>query len=73
NHLQKEFDASISIVKHKIKVEIRKSSIPLDIKPKPILNEVSQEIGFIYPKYRPIRFQIIRNINKQSKSCYNNI
>jgi len=45
----------------------------LDIKPKPILNEVSKEIGLIYPKYRPIKFQIIRNINKQSKSCYNNI
>jgi len=34
NNLEKEFDASISIVKHKIKDEIKKSSITLGIKPK---------------------------------------
>jgi len=34
NHLKKEFDASASILNHKIKDRIRKSSIPLDIKTK---------------------------------------
>jgi len=29
NHLDKEFDASISITNHKIKEEIRKRSIPM--------------------------------------------
>ncbi|KAL6602089.1 hypothetical protein U3516DRAFT_67470 [Neocallimastix sp. 'constans'] len=27
--------------------DVRKSSIPLGIKPKPIFNEISQEMGFI--------------------------
>ena len=36
NHLEKEFDASVSITKHKIKEEIRKSSIPMNLKPKHI-------------------------------------
>ena len=65
NHLEKEFDASVSITKHKIKEEIRKSSIPMDLKPKHIYNEVSQEMGFICPEYNSIRSQIIRKINKQ--------
>ena len=65
NHLEKKFEASISITKHKINEEIRKSSIPMDLKPKHIYNEVSQEIGFICPEYNSIRSQIIRKINKQ--------
>jgi len=44
NNLEKIFDTSVSIAKHKIKDEIRKGSISLSIKPKPILNEVSQEM-----------------------------
>jgi len=55
---------SILIAKHKIKEEIKKNSIPMDIKPKHILNAVSQEMGFICPEYSTIRSQIIRNINK---------
>ncbi|KAG4085627.1 hypothetical protein H8356DRAFT_1298361 [Neocallimastix lanati (nom. inval.)] len=55
NHLEKEFDVSISIAKYIIIDEIRKSSIPL----------VSQEMGFICPKYKTIKFQIIRDINKE--------
>ena len=65
NHLEKKFEASISITKHKINEEIRKSSIPMDLKLKHIYNEVSQEIGFICPEYNSIRSQIIRKINKQ--------
>ncbi|KAL6604412.1 hypothetical protein U3516DRAFT_558150, partial [Neocallimastix sp. 'constans'] len=60
NYLEKEFDVSISISKHKINDEIRKCSIPLGIKPKGIFNEVSQEIGFICPEYKTIKF-----LNKQ--------
>ncbi|KAL6616826.1 hypothetical protein LY90DRAFT_520016 [Neocallimastix californiae] len=35
-HPGKEYDASVSIVKHKMKNEIRKTSIPFDINPKHI-------------------------------------
>ncbi|ORX61817.1 hypothetical protein BCR32DRAFT_251741 [Anaeromyces robustus] len=65
NHLEKEFDASLSLIKHKIKEEIRKSTIPMDLKPRRIYNEVSQNMGFICPEYDTIRSQILRNINKQ--------
>ncbi|KAG4091529.1 hypothetical protein H8356DRAFT_1360816 [Neocallimastix lanati (nom. inval.)] len=65
NHLEKEIDVSISVAKHKIKEEIKKNSIPMDIKPKHIFNAVSHEIGLICPEYSTIRSQIIRNINKQ--------
>ncbi|KAG4081658.1 hypothetical protein H8356DRAFT_1438523 [Neocallimastix lanati (nom. inval.)] len=65
NHLEKEIDVSISVAKHKIKEEIKKNSIPMDIKPKHIFNAVSQEMRLICPEYSTIRSQIIRNINKQ--------
>ncbi|KAG4102918.1 hypothetical protein H8356DRAFT_1420747 [Neocallimastix lanati (nom. inval.)] len=65
NHLEIEIDVSISVAKHKIKEEIKKNSIPMDIKPKHIFNAVSQEMGLICPEYSTIRSQIIRNINKQ--------
>ncbi|KAG4108085.1 hypothetical protein H8356DRAFT_1416434 [Neocallimastix lanati (nom. inval.)] len=51
NHLKKEIDVSISLAKHKIKEEIKKNSIPMDIKPKHIFNAVSQEMGLICPEY----------------------
>ncbi|KAG4099318.1 hypothetical protein H8356DRAFT_1666667 [Neocallimastix lanati (nom. inval.)] len=35
-HPGKEYDASVSIIKHKMKNEIRKTSIPFDINPKHI-------------------------------------
>ncbi|KAG4108042.1 hypothetical protein H8356DRAFT_1334490 [Neocallimastix lanati (nom. inval.)] len=65
NNLEKEFDASVSITKHKIKEKIRKSSIPLDIKPKRIFNAVSQKIEFICPEYKIIKSKLTININKQ--------
>jgi len=65
NHLEKEYDASLSLTKYKIKKEIRKSKTPLDLKPKRIYNEVSHEMGFECPEYKSVRSQIIRNINKQ--------
>ncbi|KAL6630774.1 hypothetical protein U3516DRAFT_793046 [Neocallimastix sp. 'constans'] len=65
NHLEKEIDVSILVAKHKIKEEIKKKSILMDIKPKHIFNAVSQEMGLICPEYSTIRSQIIRNINKQ--------
>ncbi|KAG4086378.1 hypothetical protein H8356DRAFT_962718, partial [Neocallimastix lanati (nom. inval.)] len=64
DHLKKEFNASISIIRHKINDEIRKRSIPLSVKYKSIFNGVSQKIEFICPKYNAIKFQITRNINK---------
>ncbi|KAL6601855.1 hypothetical protein U3516DRAFT_802221 [Neocallimastix sp. 'constans'] len=65
NHLEKEIDVSVSVAKHKIKEEIKKNSISMDIKLKHIFNAVSQEMGLIYPEYSTIRSKIIRNINKQ--------
>ncbi|ORX76575.1 hypothetical protein BCR32DRAFT_303757 [Anaeromyces robustus] len=64
-HPGKEYDASVSIVKHKMKNEIRKSSFPFDIKPKRIYEEISQEIGYICPEYNTIKSQILRYKNKQ--------
>ncbi|ORX73428.1 hypothetical protein BCR32DRAFT_285656 [Anaeromyces robustus] len=51
NHSEKEFDVSISLVKHKIKDDIRKSSILFEIKPKRIFDEISEEIAEIFIKY----------------------
>ncbi|KAL6635572.1 hypothetical protein LY90DRAFT_510836 [Neocallimastix californiae] len=65
NHLEKEFDASISIEKHKIKDEINKKIIPLGIKPKLTFNKVSEEMGFICSEYKTVKSQITRDINKQ--------
>ena len=65
NHFGKEFDVSISLTKHKMKEEIRKSSIPFDVKRRRIYNEISQEMGFICPEYNSIKSQISRSINKQ--------
>ena len=45
--------------KHKMKNEIRKTSIPFDINPKHIYNEISEEIGLICPKYNSIKYQDI--------------
>ncbi|KAL6621536.1 hypothetical protein U3516DRAFT_504919, partial [Neocallimastix sp. 'constans'] len=64
-HPGKEYDASVSIVKHKMKNEIRKTSIPFDINPKHIYNEISEEIGLICPDYSSIKSQISRYIKKQ--------
>ena len=65
NHPGKELDASISLVKHKIKDEMKKSSIPSDLKPRRIFNKISQEIGYICPEYKTIKSQIRRYKNKQ--------
>ena len=67
-HLEKEHEATISILKHKIKDEIRKNPVLFDVKPKRIFNKVSQEMGFICPEYDTIKSQITRNINKQLPS-----
>ena len=67
----KEFDVSISIVKHIIKEEIANSVNPFDIKPRILFNEISQKIGFICPEYDTIKSQINRNINKYLPSDIN--
>ncbi|KAG4101674.1 hypothetical protein H8356DRAFT_1421696 [Neocallimastix lanati (nom. inval.)] len=61
-----EYETSKSIVKHKIKETIRKSPFfLLDIRPKRMFNEISQDIGLICPEFNSIRTQIIRCQNKQ--------
>ncbi|OUM65129.1 hypothetical protein PIROE2DRAFT_7935 [Piromyces sp. E2] len=57
-HPGKEYDASVSIVKHKRKNEIRKTSIPFDINPKHIYNEISEKIGLICPEYNKSEYYI---------------
>jgi len=51
-----------------MKNEIRKRSIPFDIKPKRLYNEISQEMGFICPEYNTIKSQISRYIKKTTTS-----
>ncbi|KAL6631899.1 hypothetical protein U3516DRAFT_792594 [Neocallimastix sp. 'constans'] len=52
-------------LKHKIKETIRKSPFSLDIRPKRIFNEISQDMGLICPEFNFIKTQIIRSQNKQ--------
>ncbi|KAL6617966.1 hypothetical protein U3516DRAFT_494289, partial [Neocallimastix sp. 'constans'] len=65
NHPGNEINASKSLIKHKIKDEIKKSLIPSDIKSKRIFDKISQEIGYIFPEYKTIKTQIKRYKNKQ--------
>ncbi|KAL6600050.1 hypothetical protein U3516DRAFT_670119 [Neocallimastix sp. 'constans'] len=64
NHFEQEFNAALSLTKYRIKKEIKKSSIPFNIKPKRVFNQISQDIGFICPEFKSIKSQIIRDINK---------
>ncbi|KAG4104615.1 hypothetical protein H8356DRAFT_1357683 [Neocallimastix lanati (nom. inval.)] len=68
NHPEKEYDVSLSIMKHKIKDGIEKISIPFGIKIKPLYNKISKEMGFICPEYNSIKSQISRNLNKKLPS-----
>ncbi|KAL6608537.1 hypothetical protein U3516DRAFT_783375 [Neocallimastix sp. 'constans'] len=65
NHHGNEINTSKSLIKHKIKDEIKKSLIPSDTKSKGIFDKISQEIGYICPEYKTIKTQIIRYKNKQ--------
>ncbi|KAG4093814.1 hypothetical protein H8356DRAFT_1428516 [Neocallimastix lanati (nom. inval.)] len=65
NHPGNEINASKSLIKHKIKDEIKKSLIPSDIKSKRIFDKISQEIRYICPEYKTIKSQITRYKNKQ--------
>ncbi|KAL6628168.1 hypothetical protein U3516DRAFT_809373 [Neocallimastix sp. 'constans'] len=47
------------------KLTIRESPFSLDIRPKRIFNEISQDMGLICPEFNTIRTQIIRSQNKQ--------
>jgi len=64
NHLEKKFNATTSLVKHKIKNEIRKSSIPFDLKPKRIFDEISQDMGCHCCEYKTVKSSVIRDLNK---------
>ncbi|ORY56019.1 hypothetical protein LY90DRAFT_506925 [Neocallimastix californiae] len=65
NHSEKEYDVSLSIMKHKIKDGIGKNLIPFGIKIKPLYNKISKEMGLICPEYNSIKSQISRNLNKK--------
>ncbi|KAG4105838.1 hypothetical protein H8356DRAFT_1418035 [Neocallimastix lanati (nom. inval.)] len=68
NHPEKEYNVSLSIMKHKIKDGIEKNSIPFGIKIKPLYNKISKEMGLICPEYNSIKSQISRNLNKKLPS-----
>ncbi|KAG4100397.1 hypothetical protein H8356DRAFT_1422877 [Neocallimastix lanati (nom. inval.)] len=68
NHPKNEYDVSLSIIKHKIKDGIEKSSIPFGIKIKPLYNKISKEMELICPEYNSIKSQISRNLNKKLPS-----
>ncbi|KAG4105064.1 hypothetical protein H8356DRAFT_1337835 [Neocallimastix lanati (nom. inval.)] len=68
NHPENEYDVSLSIMKHKIKDGIEKSSIPFVIKIKPLYNKISKEMELIRPEYNSIKSQISRNLNKKLPS-----
>ncbi|KAG4090673.1 hypothetical protein H8356DRAFT_1295509 [Neocallimastix lanati (nom. inval.)] len=68
NHPEKEFDVSLSIMKHKNKNGIEKSSISFGIKIKSLYNKISKEMGLICPEYNSIKSQISRNLNKKLPS-----
>ncbi|KAL6607373.1 hypothetical protein U3516DRAFT_800384 [Neocallimastix sp. 'constans'] len=72
NHPEKEYDVSLSIMKHKIKDGIEKSSIPYGIKIKPLYNKISKEMRFICSEYNSIKSQISRNLNKNYHPIYLN-
>ena len=61
NHLEKKYEATTSLVKHKIKYEIRRSSVPFDIKPKRLYDEISPEMGSQCCQYKTIKSSIARN------------
>ncbi|KAG4081802.1 hypothetical protein H8356DRAFT_1276885 [Neocallimastix lanati (nom. inval.)] len=68
NYPKKEYDVSLSIMKHKIKNGIEKCSISFGIKIKPLYNKISKEMRFICPEYNSIKSQISRNLNKKLPS-----
>ena len=68
NLLEKEYESSKSMVKHKIKETIRKSPFSLDIRPKRIFNEISQDMRLICPEFNSMitTFEEI----KEESECY---
>ena len=71
NHPGNEYSVSLSVMKHKIKDEIKNHSNPFDIKRKGLYNEISKEMGFIYkcPEYyTSVKTLISRSINKKLPS-----
>ncbi|KAG4103486.1 hypothetical protein H8356DRAFT_928816, partial [Neocallimastix lanati (nom. inval.)] len=68
NYPEKEYDISLSKMKHKIKDGIEIRSIPFGIKIKPLYNKISKEMRLICPEYNSIKSQISRNLNKKLPS-----
>ncbi len=67
NHPESKYSVSLSVMKHKIKNEIKKYSNPFNIKRKSVYNEISKEMKFIYPcpEYTSVKTLISRNINEK--------
>ena len=70
NYFEQKINDSLSLIKYKIKKEIKKSSIPFNIKQKRVFNQISQDIGFICPEFKSIKSQIIRDIIKNFLPTY---
>ncbi|KAG4095729.1 hypothetical protein H8356DRAFT_1276251 [Neocallimastix lanati (nom. inval.)] len=74
NHPEKEYDVSLSIMKHKVKDTIEKSSIPYGIKIKPLYNKIFKEMRFISNKISVLieRYKNIENKIIDTKCDRNN-
>ncbi|KAG4092815.1 hypothetical protein H8356DRAFT_1294398 [Neocallimastix lanati (nom. inval.)] len=59
-----KYDSSHNYPEKVYDMELKKSSIPYDIKIKPLYNKISKEMRFICSEYNSIKSQISRNLNK---------
>ncbi|OUM57848.1 hypothetical protein PIROE2DRAFT_17042 [Piromyces sp. E2] len=64
NHLEEDYNATMSLLKHKINKSI-KDKTSLGMKPKLLYNKYFQKIGKYCPNYNSVRTQMMRTINKQ--------
>eukprot|EP00833_Pecoramyces_ruminatium_P014750 jgi/Orpsp1_1/1188782/evm.model.d7180000067137.1 len=65
NHLERECDVALSIMKYNINNEVKKNKIPFDLKVKHLYEKFSHEMGLICPELGSIKSQAYRKINKQ--------
>ena len=68
NHLEEDYNATMSLLKHEINESIRNNDFFLGMKPKLIYNKNFQKIGKSGPSYNSVRTQMMRTMNKQYPS-----
>jgi len=63
NHLEEDYNATMSLLKHEINKSIRDET-SLGMKPKLLYNKHFQKIGKYCPCYKSVRTQMMRTMNK---------